>query len=298
MTFGIVGLGRMGNAIAERVLNAGYPVMGFDVHQETQEHARKMGVQLADLATIAQEASVIWLMVPAGDIVDQTLQQLVPHMPKNGICIDGGNSFFKDSIRRAEELQQKGLFYLDCGTSGGLHGRETGFSLMVGGKQEAYDRALPFFKAIAAKDGVGLFGPSGAGHYVKMVHNGIEYGLLQAYAEGFHIIKDGYFKKEQLDLAQITAVWQHGSIIRSHLLDLAHDIFKKDQTLTTISGEIAESGTGLWTVQEAREEHIPARIIEDALEVRKESRQTGGNFATKVVAMLRHAFGGHAVKKI
>jgi 6-phosphogluconate dehydrogenase len=298
MTFGVVGLGRMGNGIAYRAMRAGHNVVGFDPSVSAREQAQKEGMQtVASLQELAQHAACIWLMVPAGPIVDQVLQELVLHVQKGTVIIDGGNSHFPDSIRRAQMLATRGIDYLDCGTSGGVHGKEHGFCLMVGGNKEAYEKVYHLLKALAVDKGLGLVGPSGAGHYVKMIHNGIEYGLMQAYAEGFQIIKEGSFKEHHLDLAAITDIWNHGAVIRSWLLTLSHDIFVKDPTLKDISGVIQESGTGRWTVDEAQAHKIPVPVIEQSLQVRAESRTTGGNFATKVVAMLRNAFGAHAVGK-
>ncbi len=298
MNLGIIGLGKMGHAIAQRVVTAGDVVFGYDIGKQAQQEAQQIGVQLVDtIKQLPSKTNVIWLMLPAGELVDNTIDELKVELEPGAIIIDGGNSNFKDSIRRAQALAVDNIHFLDCGTSGGLKGQEIGFSLMVGGNKEAYDHVVPLLKIIATKDGYGLVGPSGAGHYVKMVHNGIEYALLQAYAEGFHIIKDGYYKKDHLDLAEITRIWMHGSIIRSYLLELAHEVFTVDQELNEISGEIAEGGTGRWTLEEADEQQIPAPTIEGALRVRSFSRKTGGNYATKLIAMLRNKFGGHAVKK-
>jgi 6-phosphogluconate dehydrogenase len=298
MNCGIIGLGRMGNGIAYRALKTGITVVGFDRNASMVSDAQALGVQtVATAADLARAVEIIWLMVPAGEIVDAVLQEILPHVQPGTIIIDGGNSNFKDSMRRAQQCAQQGVAFLDCGTSGGLHGREQGYCLMVGGDPAAYTKAEPLFAAVAQPGGFGLVGPSGTGHYVKMVHNGIEYGLMQAYAEGFHILKEGSFKKESLDLEKITGIWTHGSIIRSWLLTLSHTIFVHDQNLTTISGKINESGMGKWTVDEAHAHHIPATVLETALEARAKSRVTGGNFATKVVALLRNAFGGHAVEK-
>lgn len=299
MNIGIIGLGKMGHAIAHRVITHGEVVYGFDLDNKAKQDAHKIGVQLVDTITqLPQKTDIIWLMLPAGQIIDKTIAQLLPHLEPNSIIIDGGNSYFKDSIERAHSLAQHSIYFLDCGTSGGLKGQELGFSLMIGGKIDAYQRLIPLFRSIAATNGYGLVGPSGAGHYVKMVHNGIEYALMQSYAEGFHIIKDGSFKEAHLDLAHITDIWLHGSVIRSYLLELSHDIFSKDQNFEHISGAVAQSGMGQWTATEAHEHNIPAKTIDDALQIRAQSCQTGGNFATKIVAMLRNAFGGHEVKKI
>ena len=299
MKLGIIGLGRMGEAIAYRVTRTGQEVVGFDLNKESCNKAEKFGVTCVDsLQELAKQTRIIWLMVPAGEPVDKTLDTLLPHLQPGDIVIDGGNSNYKNSIRRAKKLKEHDIYFLDCGTSGGLLGREIGFSLMLGGDKKAYDNVEPLLKAIAAPGGYGLMGPSGAGHYVKMVHNGIEYALLQAYAEGFNLIKHGTFKDTNPDLEKISRVWSNGSVIRSWILDLAHNVFKEDQELKDISGEVAESGTGRWTVEEAKEQEIDVPLIEGSLLERKKSRETGGNYMTKIIAMLRKQFGGHAVKKV
>jgi 6-phosphogluconate dehydrogenase len=296
---GIIGLGRMGAGIAERIVNAGYTVFGFDLDPHNSAQAQKIGVHIENkLIDIAADVDVIWLMVPPGKPVDDVLTTLMPALKKECIIIDGGNSNYKDSIRRAQLVAQKNISYLDCGTSGGLHGRENGYCLMVGGDKHAYDAVCPLLSLIAAPNGMAHVGPSGAGHYVKMVHNGIEYALLQGYAEGFQVLKEGTFKDVPLNLEQISDLWNHGSIIRSFLLELAHNVYKQDQEFAAVSGEIAEGGTGKWTVQEAQEHGIPVPLIEESLAVRARSRSTGGNYATKLVALLRNQFGGHAVKKL
>ena len=295
MKCGIIGLGRMGLAIAERAANAGHQVYAFDADQNACAIAQAQGITIVpSVASLPEHVSVIWLMVPAGKVVDLVLDELSPTLKSEQIIVDGGNSNFNDSIARAERLKSRNIGYLDCGTSGGLKGREIGFSLMVGGDQKSFEIVEPLFKAIAAPQSYGLVGPSGAGHYVKMIHNGIEYALLQGYAEGFQLLKEGHYPK--LDLAQITGIWQHASVIRSWILDLAHDIFKADQTLESISGKVAESGTGRWTVEEAHKQKVPVTLIEQSLKIRDESQKTGGNYATKVVALLRKAFGGHKIE--
>lgn len=294
MKCAVVGLGRMGSAVVYRLHNAGHQVVGYDPSEQARQEAAMVGATIVStLEECAHHAQIIWLMVPAGPIVDQVLKELQQHLNANAIVIDGGNSKFTDSIRRFQELKGSGIEFLDCGTSGGLHGKEIGFSLMIGGSKKAFDLAEPIFKAVAAKEGYGLVGPSGSGHYVKMVHNGIEYALLQAYAEGLQLLHEGEFK--ELDLAKITTIWQHGSIIRSWILELTHEILKKDQQLEAVSGSIAESGTGAWTVEEARKQKVPVKLIENALQIRAWSRETGGNYATKLVALLRLAFGGHVL---
>ena len=295
MKLGVIGLGKMGAAIALRALKGGDCVLGYDPNNAIGAAMENEGVEIyASPADLAQKADVIWLMVPAGKPVDEVLAQIIPYVKKEVIIIDGGNSKFTDSVRRGKELLLKGIPFLDCGTSGGIHGHANGFCLMVGGDYAAYEKLLPLLKVLAAPGGVGHVGPSGAGHYVKMIHNGIEYGMLQAYAEGFQLLREGDYK--DLDLEEITRVWNHGAVIRSWLLELSHDVFKRDQFLANVRGTLQEGGTGQWTADNAHQHKIPVPVIEASLEVRKQSRKTGGNFATKVVAMLRNAFGGHAVE--
>ena len=294
MNVAIIGLGKMGSAVAQRVQQGGHTVVGFD--PSVQEHNTITVVN--SIEELAQKAHIFWLMVPAGQVVDNVINQLLPHIQEGAVIVDAGNSKFTDSLRRAQTLQEDNIAFLDCGTSGGIHGLKHGFSLMVGGDKNVYQKLEPLFNVIAAPNGYGYVGPSGAGHYVKMVHNGIEYALLQAYAEGFELIKNGSFKKHNLDLQEITRIWQNGSVVRSFILDLAHEVFKDDQQLTNISGEVAEGGTGKWTVQDAHKHDVPVKLIEESLNIRKWSRETGGNYATKVIAMLRKGFGGHEVKKI
>jgi len=296
---GIIGLGRMGNAIAYRLLQAGHRVMGFDAYQETLDAATAIGVTpVATITDMAAIADIIWLMLPEGAITEQIFNDIVAKMKPGSIIIDGGNSFYKDSIRRAEIAKSHQISFLDCGTSGGIRGRENGFCLMVGGDKAAYERMLSFFNAIASPGGVSLVGPTGAGHYVKMVHNGIEYALLQAYAQGFQIIKEGTFKDANLDLAEITRLWNTSSIIKSFILDLSYDIFKHDQNFDTVSGEIAENGMGSWTSQEAHGHTLSSSLIDESLRIREWSRETGGDYSTKIVALLRNQFGGHAFKTV
>lgn len=294
MKLAVIGLGRMGAAIAARAQAAGYCVLGFDPNVQIQKECEQKGIQVYEsLQELAKEADVIWLMVPAGAVVDQTIDALHATLKKGAIIIDGGNSNFADSVKRAQKLQLQGISFLDCGTSGGIHGQKDGFCLMVGGDYAAYLKVEPLLKVIATKDGVAYLGKSGAGHYVKMIHNGIEYGMLQAYAEGFHLLREGSYK--DLDLHKIARLWQHGAVIRSWLLELTENVFIQDQNLADIDGKIQEGGTGLWTVQNAHENKIPVPVIEKSLEVRKESRVSGGNYATKLIQMIRNAFGGHTV---
>ncbi len=297
MNVGVVGLGKMGFAIAYRLLNAGHQVIGVDPDKEMRHKASEIGVDVVDdMKGLAEKTDVVWLMVPISQ-VDPIIAQVKPHLKAGNIIVDGGNSFYKDSQRRAQELSRDGIFFLDCGTSGGVQGGESGFCLMVGGDEASYTKIHSLFAAVAAPGGLGHIGPSGTGHYVKMVHNGIEYGMLQAYGEGFQLIKEGTFKKNAIDLEELSRIWQVSSIIRSFLLELTHRVMAQDQELHGISGELEEGGTGKWTVEQAHEENIPVPVIEAAVKVREWSRKTGGNYATKLVAMLRHEFGGHPVKK-
>ncbi len=299
MNVAITGLGKMGEALAYRAVKGGFKVFGFDPNPDSCAVAAKNGVHIVkSINEFAHEdIHIYWLMIPQGELVDKVINQLRLIMQDDDIIIDGGNSKFTDSIQRAQELALSNINFIDCGTSGGVHGREHGFCLMIGGNKKAYDVIEPLLKVVAAPDGYAHVGPSGAGHYVKMVHNGIEYGLLQAYAEGFHLLKDGGFKKENLNLEKIAALWDHGSVIRSWILELVHDIMKEDQELVDIEGNVVSTGMGKWTVEQGHESNIPLPVIEESLKVRAWSEKTGGNYATKIVAMLRNKFGGHAVIK-
>jgi 6-phosphogluconate dehydrogenase len=295
MKIGVVGLGRMGEAIVYRLVKGGFEVFGFDPSESSRNAIGNLGATPVEtLTALAETSDVIWLMVPAGDAVDKIINEIKASLRKDTIVIDGGNSNFQNSVRRAKELEKNGIAYLDCGTSGGLKGRDIGFSLMIGGDHIAYEKVKTIFQAVAAPNGYAHVGPSGAGHYVKMIHNGIEYSLLQSYAEGFHLLKKNNRYKE-LNLERISRVWSHGSVIRSWILDLAHEVFEEDQELTTISGEIGENKTGRWTMDETKEQDIPMDLLKRSLEVRKESREGKPSFATKVVSMLRNKFGGHKV---
>lgn len=295
-SIGIIGLGRMGQAIAYRLQQAGYNIIGFDQNNDIRRTLQQSGISCVDDAReIAKQARIVWLMVPAGDAVDDVLARIDGVLKEGDIVVDGGNSFFKDTQRRYQKLTAQGVAYLDCGTSGGLYGKEHGFSLMVGGDKVVFEKVIPLFKAIAAESGYAYIGSSGSGHFVKMVHNGIEYGMMQAMAEGFHLLHEGPFK--DLDLEAIAAVWNHGAIVRSWLLELVQEIMSRGQGLENISGAVGENLTGQWMVKTAKEQGIPVNVIEQAVSVRSWSRQTGGNYGTKLVAMLRHQFGGHEIKK-
>lgn len=296
MNIGVVGLGRMGLGIAVRLVRAGNTVIGFDYNQNICRKAREQAIEIAEsLHDLAARVEVVWLMIPAGDPVEQAVVQLYEIMAPNTVIVDGGNSKFTDSIRRAEFLAQKNILFVDCGTSGGLYGAEQGYCLMVGGSDQAFLKIAPLLQVLSVENGFAHVGPSGAGHYVKMVHNGIEYALMQSYAEGFELLKEGSFKDVPLDLHQICSLWNSGSIIRSWLLELTNQVFREDQKLDAISGSIAETGMGQWTAEDAKNNCVDMPALQQALAVRKWSRETQGNYATKLIAMMRFKMGGHSV---
>jgi 6-phosphogluconate dehydrogenase len=296
MNIGIIGLGKMGQQLAIRLLKSNFIVFGFDVDEENSHRAGQFGVtMLPSVHAIVQKVELLWLMVPHGELIDSILKE-VPTSSKKCIVVDGGNSHYKDSMRRSIELEKQGIDFLDCGTSGGLAGGELGFCLMIGGAKDAYEKSIPVFKALAAPLGYAHVGPSGAGHYIKMIHNGIEYALLESYAEGFNLLKQGSFK--ELDLAQIAGLWENGSIIRSLICTLSRQVFERDTEFSSISGAIGENATGAWSLSEAKEQAQPVPLIEESLKIRAWSRKTGGDWRTKLVAELRHQFGGHPVEKL
>jgi len=299
MDLGMVGLGRMGANMAERLLRAGHRVVGYDRSEEAVQRVMEKGAagarSLEALAEQLEPPRAVWLMVPAGPPVDETLQALIPLLSEGDVVIDGGNSYYKDTLRRAKELKANGLHLVDVGTSGGIWGLNEGYSLMIGGEPEVVERLRPIFEALApAPDkGWGHVGPVGAGHFVKMVHNGIEYGLMQAYAEGFALMRA---KTDfQLNLPQIAEIWRYGSVVRSWLLELTAEALKESPDLEGIAPYVEDSGEGRWTVFEAIDLDIPAPVITLSLQMRFRSRLKD-SFADKLLAVLRKKFGGHAVK--
>jgi 6-phosphogluconate dehydrogenase len=299
MQLAMIGLGRMGGNMVERLMRNGHQLVVYDRSAEAVAKYQQLGATpAADLKGVIaalQTPRIVWIMVPAGAPVDETIATLTPMLSPGDIIIDGGNSNFHDTIRRGEQLAQKQIAFIDCGTSGGVWGLENGYCLMVGGADKAVKHCEPIFTALAPANGYAHVGPTGAGHYVKMVHNGIEYGLLQAYAEGYEILHASkQFPK--LDLTQIANVWQYGSVVRSWLNELAAAAFARDTSLADIKGWVADSGEGRWTVQEAIDLDVPAPVITLSLQARFRSRQTD-SFGAKVIAALRNEFGGHAVKK-
>jgi 6-phosphogluconate dehydrogenase len=299
MELGMVGLGRMGANMVERLVRGGHRVVGFDRDATAVARVTTAGAggadSLSNLAGKLGKQKAIWIMVPSGAPVDQTIAELIPHLSKNDILIDGGNSNYKDTQRRGISLKEQGFQFVDVGTSGGIWGLKEGYSMMVGGDQSAVDYLRPIFETLApGKDlGWGHVGPSGAGHFVKMVHNGIEYGMMQAYAEGFAILK----KKNELalDMHQISEIWRTGSVVRSWLLDLLSIALKENAEMAGIAPYVSDSGEGRWTVAEAIDLDVPAPVITLSLLQRLTSRDTD-SYADKLLSAMRNQFGGHAIK--
>jgi len=300
MQLGLIGLGKMGGNMAERLRLGGHQVVGFDFNADAVAKLAATGnvgaSTLDDLATKLVGRKAIWIMVPQGKPVDDTIAKLEPHLNPGDILIDGGNSNYKDTMRRHDEIAAKGFQFVDVGTSGGVWGLKEGYSMMIGGDEEPVEYLRPIFETLApaADKGWGRVGPGGAGHFVKMVHNGIEYGMMQAFAEGFTIME----KKEalNLDLAQISEIWRYGSVVRSWLLDLTAEALKKNPTLDGLEAFVEDSGEGRWTVIEAIDLNVSAPIITESLMRRIRSREEN-NFTDRMLAIMRNAFGGHAVKK-
>lgn len=298
MKAGFVGLGKMGMNMTQRLIDGGHEIVAYARTVETVKQAEAKGAvgasSLQDLVGKLEKPRIIWLMVPAGKATEDSVHILSDLMESGDILIDGGNSMYKDSMRRAGELQKRNISFLDVGTSGGIWGLQIGYCMMIGGGKNAFEKAELLFKTLAPEKGYAHVGPHGAGHFVKMIHNGIEYAMLQGYAEGFEIMNA---KKDfNLDLQKISELWNHGSVVRSWLLELAENAFKNDPKLDSIRGYVEDSGEGRWTVAEAIEADVPAPIITLSLIERFRSRQDE-SFSAKVIAALRNEFGGHAVKK-
>ena len=299
MELGMVGLGRMGANMAERLLCGGHRVWGYAPHSAAVESlAAKGGGRAESLPALTQKLPrprTIWIMVPSGAPVDQTIDALTPHLEQGDTLIDGGNSNYKDTQRRAAALARRGVEFVDVGTSGGIWGLREGYSMMVGGPKTAVERLRPIFETLApaADAGWGYVGPSGSGHFAKMVHNGIEYGLMQAYAEGFAILE--HKKEFALDLRQVAEIWRRGSVVRSWLLDLIATQLAENPRLEGIAPSVSDSGEGRWTVAEAIDLGVPAPVITLSLIERLSSRDIA-SFSHKLLAALRHKFGGHEIK--
>jgi len=298
MRLAMIGLGRMGGNMTERLMKGGHEVVAFDRTRDVVDkyvmHGATGAYSITDVPPKLKGPRIVWIMVPAGKPVDETIVQLLPGLSNGDVIIDGGNSNFRDSMRRAAELKGKGIHFVDSGTSGGIWGLANGYCLMIGASPEAFKLCEPIFKTLAPPDGYAHMGPPGSGHYVKMIHNGIEYGALQAYAEGYEILHASNDFK--LDLHRIAAVWNRGSVVRSWLNELAEMAFEKDADLSGLRGYVEDSGEGRWTVQEAIDLDVPAPVITLSLLARLRSRQPD-SFSAKVIAALRNEFGGHAVKK-
>jgi 6-phosphogluconate dehydrogenase len=296
MQLGMIGLGRMGTGMTQRLLQGGHQVMVYDRSPDAVVALAGKGAaptsSLEDLGQKLKAPRTFWLMIPAGAPVDDTIQRLSATLSPGDVIVDGGNSNYKDSIRRGEELRSQQIEFLDVGVSGGVWGLKVGFCLMVGGNQAVFKQVEPIFKTLAPPDGYAYVGPTGSGHYSKMVHNGIEYSMLQSYAEGFEILKASPFP---FDLVQLSRLWNHGSVIRSWVLELAQAAFERDPELARIKGYVDDSGEGRWTLQEAIDHAVPAPALAMSLFMRFRSRQDD-SFSAKVLAALRNEFGGHPVK--
>ena len=300
MELGMIGLGRMGGNMAERLLRGGHRIVAYDPSEKALEGAKERGAagasSLQDLAAQLTPPRAVWTMVPAGGPTEDTIRSLADVLSAGDTIIDGGNSNYKDSMRRASEMEERGLTFLDAGTSGGIWGLEEGYSMMIGGDEEAYLRLEPVFQTLAPgpATGYGRVGPAGSGHFVKMVHNGIEYGLMQAYAEGFELMK----AKEEfdLDLAAISEIWRYGSVVRSWLLDLTAAALSEDPNLDSLQAYVDDSGEGRWTLEESIALSVPVPVIAASLQARFRSRQDQP-FGVRLLAAMRNQFGGHAVRR-
>ena len=300
MELAMIGLGRMGANMAERLVRGGHTVRGYDPGDAARQQAEARGIiphaNLQNAVAALPTPRVVWLMVPAGQVVDDTIAQLRPLLAAGDTVIDGGDSNYKDTQRRGAQLAEAGIHYIDCGTSGGVWGLAEGYSLMIGGDAEAVARLQPVFATLAPtpETGWGHVGPSGAGHFAKMIHNGIEYGMMQAYAEGFAILK--HKQAMDFDLGALAEIWRHGSVVRSWLLDLTADALKKNPQMDGVAPYVADSGEGRWTVAEAIDLNVSAPVITLSLLERLRSRDDD-SYADKLLAALRNEFGGHAVKQ-
>ena len=296
MKIGFIGLGKMGFNMVQRLTNNGHEVVVWDRTSETIKEVESKGAiassSIQDLVKKLPERKVVWLMVPSGKPVDETIEALTKILMKNDIIIDGGNSYWKETQQRSEKLAKSGIHYLDCGTSGGIWGLKNGYCLMYGGDKNAAVFVEPIFKTLAPENGYVYCGQSGTGHLVKMVHNGIEYGMMQSYAEGFEILEKSPYN---IDITKVADTWQYGSVVRSWLLELAVNAFKENPKLEKLKDYVQDSGEGRWTVQTAMDFDVPAHVITASLYTRFQSRQEE-SFAMKVLAALRNQFGGHAVK--
>lgn len=297
MQIGFIGLGKMGAFMVERLLNDGHEVIVFNRSTEKIKEMESKGAKgaysLEELVNKLSVPKTIWLMIPSGAPVEETIKSLTTLLKKNDIIIDGGNSYYKDSIRRYKELKNFGINYLDAGTSGGIWGLKLGYCVMVGGEEKVFKHCETVFKTLAPPDGYMHIGASGSGHYVKMIHNGIEYGMMQAYAEGFELMHSSDYN---IDLEGVANLWGKGSVVRSWLLELLTDALRNDRSLKGIKDYVEDSGEGRWTVLDGIEKSIPLPVITESLFARFRSRQEE-SFGAKILAALRNEFGGHGVQK-
>jgi len=299
MELAMIGLGKMGANMTERLVKGGHRVVGYDLNPESVAQIVEKGaegaVSLEDLAGKLPDPQIVWIMVPAGAPVDQTLEAVLPFLGPGAVIIDGGNSYYRDTLRRAEQCDSSGMYFIDCGTSGGIWGLSDGYSMMVGGDRQIVENIGPIFETLApaVDQGWGRVGPAGSGHFVKMIHNGIEYGLMQAYAEGLAIMEA---KAEfGLDLHQIAEIWRYGSVVRSWLLDLTSEALAENPTMEGIAPFVPDSGEGRWTVFEAIDLNVAAPIITNSL-FRRISSRDEGEYADRILSAMRRKFGGHAIK--
>jgi len=297
MKLAMIGLGRMGMNMAKRLLKGGHQVVAYNRSPEKTKQLVEAGaIGAYSLSEVAEKLStphIVWMMLPAGQAVDDHILEFKDLLLPDDIVIDGGNTYYKDDIRRAKLLEEKGIRYMDAGVSGGIWGLQIGYCLMIGGDSDTFKKLEPIFKTLAPKEGYLHCGDTGAGHFVKMVHNGIEYGMMQAYGEGFEILEASEYG-ESLNYADVAHLWNQGSVIRSWLLELAEDAFRKDERLSDIKGYVEDSGEGRWAIQQALETGVPAQVITISLLRRFRSRQENP-FTDRVLAALRREFGGHAV---
>ena len=299
MELAMIGLGKMGANMTERLVKGGHRVVGYDLNPESVAQIVEKGaegaVSLEDLAGKLPDPQIVWIMVPAGAPVDQTLEAVLPFLGPGAVIIDGGNSYYRDTLRRAEQCDSSGMYFIDCGTSGGIWGLSDGYSMMVGGDRQIVENIAPIFETLApaVDQGWGRVGPAGSGHFVKMIHNGIEYGLMRAYAEGLAIMEA---KAEfGLDLHQIAEIWRYGSVVRSWLLDLTSEALAENPTMEGIAPFVPDSGEGRWTVFEAIDLNVAAPIITNSL-FRRISSRDEGEYADRILSAMRRKFGGHAIK--
>lgn len=297
MKTGFIGLGRMGAYMVERLLKDNQNIVAYNRSPEKTKEIVNKGAEGAysyeELIEKLDKRKVVWLMIPSGKPVEDAIENLIPLLSKDDIIIDGGNSYYKDSVRRYEYLKEYGINYLDAGTSGGIWGLKLGYCVMVGGDKNVFDYCEPLFKSLAPENGYKYIGESGSGHYVKMIHNGIEYGMMQAFAEGFELMHKSDYN---IDLHGVAKLWGKGSVVRSWLLELLESALTEDKDLKSIAGFVDDSGEGRWTILDGIEKDIPLYVITDSLYARFRSRQDE-SYGAKILAALRNEFGGHAVKK-